>query len=414
MFGSKTAFKCSFILALLGAFASIYLLVHHIRLHLGWQDGPSFCSVNAQFDCDRVAMSSYSEFLGIPVAAFGLFYYLLWLLLLRANTSRIERPETWALLKVVALCGLIPVAILATVSYVEIQTICLVCAFTYFVTLGLGTVAFRAQPTGEPASLLSGVKELLSQFLPLRGARFNFGFVLSVALVAVASLFLPSVIMGAYRPADPIEHTETAEAKALRLWRAERQAPQAMQIVTGGPDHDFELGDPNGPVLITTYSDFACPHCKVVDEYLEKLATEMKVRLVFKNFPLDRSCNPLINRSFHDFSCRAAELARCAGAKDERLYWVAHDMLFAVAEMNEAALKSIEESLRKDVPDISRCIESDEQMVAINRHVSEGVALQLPGTPGVYVEGKRIEVMNAAIVRKILEEAMRRKFAPSP
>src|SRR5574344_488547 len=36
---------------------------------------PSFCSINEFIDCDGVAQTSFAQFLGIPLAYWGMFFY---------------------------------------------------------------------------------------------------------------------------------------------------------------------------------------------------------------------------------------------------------------------------------------------------------------------------------------------------
>src|SRR5438874_8264701 len=50
-------------------------------------------------------------------------------------------------------------------------------------------------------------------------------------------------------------------------------------------------GDPQAPVTIVEFSDFECPACQHAEGPLRKMLEFYKpgqVRLVFKNFPLDR------------------------------------------------------------------------------------------------------------------------------
>ena len=72
-------------------------------------------------------------------------------------------------------------------------------------------------------------------------------------------------------------------------------------------DQDMALGDPNAPVTVIEYASMTCPHCaKFHTDYLPEIKKKYidtgKVRLVFREFPLDRA------------AIQASILARCSGA----------------------------------------------------------------------------------------------------
>src|SRR5437868_4045723 len=57
--------------ALVASGIHIYLANHHYNLVLGSSEGGSICNINQTFNCDAVNLSSYSEFLKIPIAVWG-------------------------------------------------------------------------------------------------------------------------------------------------------------------------------------------------------------------------------------------------------------------------------------------------------------------------------------------------------
>ena len=78
------------------------------------------------------------------------------------------------------------------------------------------------------------------------------------------------------------------------------------------------LGDENAPVTMIEYASLTCPHCAtfhndVLPEIKEKLIDTGKLKLVFRDYPLD------------GVALRAAAVAQCAG--DDRYFGVLN-MLF--------------------------------------------------------------------------------------
>jgi protein-disulfide isomerase len=69
---------------------------------------------------------------------------------------------------------------------------------------------------------------------------------------------------------------------------------------------EHSLGDPGAPVTIIEYSSLTCPHCaqfhnEVLPELKERYIATGKVRLVYRDFPLDQR------------ALQASVLAHCAG-----------------------------------------------------------------------------------------------------
>ena len=83
-----------------------------------------------------------------------------------------------------------------------------------------------------------------------------------------------------------------------------------LPLVVGGTSAaepgEHALGDPNAPVTIIEYASLTCPHCAhfhndVLPDLKERYIETGKVRLVFRDFPLDER------------ALMAAALAHCAG-----------------------------------------------------------------------------------------------------
>jgi len=73
-----------------------------------------------------------------------------------------------------------------------------------------------------------------------------------------------------------------------------------------GPLPEMSLGDPKAPITIVEYASMTCPHCadfhkRVFPELKTKYIDTGKVRLIFREFPLD------------NLAAAVSELARCLG-----------------------------------------------------------------------------------------------------
>ena len=86
-------------------------------------------------------------------------------------------------------------------------------------------------------------------------------------------------------------------------------------------------GPRDAAITIVEFSDFQCPHCAEAFPDLRKLVrSHSDVRLVFRHYPLDSSCNASLPAPLHPNACLAAMAAECAG--DQGRFWEYHDVLF--------------------------------------------------------------------------------------
>lgn len=91
------------------------------------------------------------------------------------------------------------------------------------------------------------------------------------------------------------------------------------ELLKSGAVPDNALGDPNAPVTVDEYASLTCSHCRVfhdetLPEVKKRLIDTGKVRLIYRDFPLDQ------------YATAGAMLARCAG---DGKYFPVVDAFFA-------------------------------------------------------------------------------------
>lgn len=151
-----------------------------------------------------------------------------------------------------------------------------------------------------------------------------------------AVLFVAAAIAGIAQPAHP--------------------ASAAGETAPKGPVlEDMALGRDDAPVTIVEYASLSCPHCATFHEETlpalrEKYIDTGKVRLVFREFPLERT------------AFWASIIARCAG---EKRYFAFIDAFFAKqqawysAEDPFAALSRIARLGGLSARDVEACREDE-------------------------------------------------------
>ncbi len=153
------------------------------------------------------------------------------------------------------------------------------------------------------------------------------------------------------------------------------------------------LGDPQAPVVIVDYSDFACSHCadfaagtggRIVDEYV----ASGDVYFIY------RSVGALLNSPA---STQAAEAAYCAG--DENKFWEYHDLLFANQGLLFADIRAditsklaqLAEILEIDMASFQTCLESGKYEDRVAEDEREARLAGVSGTPSFLINGRLIK-----------------------
>ena len=147
------------------------------------------------------------------------------------------------------------------------------------------------------------------------------------------------------------------------------------------------MGDENAPVTMIEYASLTCPHCasfhtEVLPEIKEKLIDTGKLKLIFRDYPLD------------GVALRAAAIAQCAG--DDRYFGVL-SMLFK-SQMNWARsqdpIASIKEVVRfggMTSDAVDACI-ADQELIdgIVGSRITGEQEFNVRSTPSFVIDGDTI------------------------
>lgn len=168
--------------------------------------------------------------------------------------------------------------------------------------------------------------------------------------------------------------TTTPPTAATGQPAAEEQAPIDVSVVTEG---FYSLGDPDAPVLLVEYSDYACPFCKRFND-------ETKPQIV-QNY-VDEGLVRFVRKDFIAVGGdRAAEAAHCAG--DQGAYWEYNDILMAnqAADRGNWASADVHRgyatTLGLDADALVACFEARTHQAKVAASTAEGAQNGGSGTP---------------------------------
>jgi protein-disulfide isomerase len=137
------------------------------------------------------------------------------------------------------------------------------------------------------------------------------------------------------------------------------------------------LGDPNAPVTIVEYSDFACPFCK-------RFAEETKPQIIAEY--IDSGDVYFVRKDFIAVGGqRAAEAAHCAG--EQGAFWEYVDTLYGNQAADRGSWNDVAvhaeyaNTLGLDAAALTTCIEEGRYTNRVNQSSQEAVANGGSGTP---------------------------------
>ncbi|MBN2574495.1 MAG: thioredoxin domain-containing protein [Deltaproteobacteria bacterium] len=354
--------------ALLACLAGLWLSIVLEQIHFKIHTDPafhSFCAIDRKVNCDLVSRSPYAVFFGVPLAAWGIFAYVL-----AAAVSLWGLRSRWPRLAVACglALGLLYVAasvVLGAVSTFLVTAICTLCLATYGINLlFLVCMLLAARPVGLSAALAELPRAPRAR--PLR-------VLLVLGIVGAGMLALVA--------AHPAYWKSAATAG-----RSKPSAPSLPHGVEPGGGH--YLGAERPLVTLVEFSDYECPYCRQAHFGLRSLLERFptRLRLVHRHYPLDPSCNPSLEVRMHDNACFAAAVAECAGRQER--FWPANDYLYAEARsLHARSTHEIARDIGLDAAALEECLRGEGPR-SVARDMDEGERLQLQGTPSLVVDGK--------------------------
>lgn len=363
------------ILAIIGIVLTVELAVIYYNANYVEYGLSSFCSINNLVDCDGAARSNLAQFLGIPLAYWGFFFYLTILFL--TVVDKLKKNKTLAFLEVfkepkayVGALGTIAFVIsmiLAGISYFYIKKICLLCIVTYVIDFVIALIA----TDGMFKNIIKAFKTTIIDFVD--GAK-KYTKTFIILLITVICFLIFSGTTYTFVP-----HIKSS--KDIMKYRKMKYNPYR---VSGNI-----LGNENADVVINLYSDFVCPLCYIHNIMLHKAVKEYKnIRVEHINMPFDKTCNPNMHYSMHPKACFMSIGA--LAAKKQGNYWGMSSLLY---ENNPRTLKEmlkLAETAGLNLEQFQKDLYSESIKKELKIEVFNGNNLNIDATPTMYINGDKI------------------------
>ncbi len=384
---SKLTFIIILLFALIGIAVSVELTFVHHSTHTD-NKFSSMCAVNDRVNCETVARSPYSVFLGAPVSVWGILgYFLIGLFSVWGlQCSKYNRSWPLGVLTVLAFFALCTSGFLAYISFTKIDSICLFCMTLYVIAILLTvwmSVTFIKFKLNPVKVIYEDIKSLLSR-------PFHF------AMIAVPTIAVTLAVMFAVPPYW--QHIGWKDLPKLNTGK--------------DMNGDHWIGAEKPMLNIIEYSDYQCPYCRNAHRNARIIAAKYpdEVRLVHKHVPLDKACNKSIVDSYHTYACKFSKATVCASRQGK--FWEMNDAIFSIQDSIRAVDVNVEHlavELGLDRLNFVSCMEEKDFPKDILRNIEESERLQIAGTPTFIIHGQEFEgSVSEAFVANYVEQ-MRKK-----
>lgn len=361
------------ILSLVGIIITIKLACIYYVANFQQYALSSFCSINDFIDCDGAARSILAQFWGIPLAYWGLFFYVTVLFLTFVDKLKNVRflgflnvfKNPMSYITFLGTIAFVVSMVLAGMSLFKINKLCILCLITYFIDLAIALTAFGA----KPKQFIQAMKDTFVDFIA--GVK-SYPKTFVVLLIMATSFLCYSGMTDNFVP-------HIKKHKSIMKYRKITYNPYRVM--------GNELGDSNGTVVIELYSDYVCPLCYIHNIMLHQAVKELSnVKIVHHNLPFDKECNPYININMHPGACYMSRAA--IASRNQGNYWGMSSLLYENQPQKEEDLLKLVEELGMDKAKFLKDMEAESTYKEIEDEVSKANEMGLDATPTMFVNGE--------------------------
>jgi uncharacterized membrane protein/protein-disulfide isomerase len=396
---NKYARPIILVLALAALGASVAALYVHYRI-IKDPTYSSFCDISETVSCEAVLESPYATVRGVPVAAGGVVWSAL-VLLISGLGMRREAPDGYAAsagyIFVLATVALSAVLYLAYASFFVIGKACPLCMTMYVAVIGIFLISggISMALSALPSRLTRDLRSIATSPTPaVLALLFIVGSVSLVAFFPRAEEQTATTAGEVYTP--PTETIDPDQLAEFNKW-IDSQPRVSVPVPANGAQ-----------VLVVEFLDFQCPSCR--QAYMEykgivaKYRNDPKVRFVTMDFPLDSECN---TAGIHPAACEAAAAVRMAKAKGKG------------AEMEEYFFSNQEKMtptwVKDGVRKVANVTDFDAQYSKVLDQVKADAALgrqlDVQGTPTFFVNGIKVNALRPVFFEALIEHELKKASA---
>ncbi|HCU79873.1 MAG: hypothetical protein CL789_04405 [Chloroflexi bacterium] len=164
------------------------------------------------------------------------------------------------------------------------------------------------------------------------------------------------------------------------------------------------LGSMGAPVLVQSFSNFPCPHCRTL---ARDAASQIESNFVESGLVRYEYHYATFDQSVGRFAAEAAECANQQGA-----FWPYHDILYANQtgvrdQYSERRLIAFAEDLDLDGREFRSCLDEGRSSAVVQQDAELASEMGVNATPTVFINGEKVEgSMPFEVYREIIEREL--------
>jgi hypothetical protein len=282
---------------------------------------------------------------------------------------------------------LIASLVMGGIAFISLGAACKLCIGIYIASLVAflaALVAWRKAATGPAlgarAPTASGAADTMpaSAYDPMRdhGADpLSLGALAAAATLGVAFVLVP---VGVYATTMPNYARYVGTCGTL----AHPEDPGGLMLtlsVNPGGKPTIEILDP------------LCPSCAAFETRLSASGLDEKLSRKVLLFPLDSTCNWMVDEPVHPGACTVSEAVLCAGPTAPQVIAWAFEEGEHIRDATRADPTAAARLVRARFPGLASCLGTPAVRAKLNRSLRWAVSNRLPVlTPQLYVEGRKL------------------------
>ena len=395
------------ILSVSGAVISWLLLYQHYfpDLNLGFIS----CGSGLSNPCITVGQSKYSSIFGIPVAGFGVIYFMILTFLILVADYAQERYYK-------ILCGIgfpltaagLIVNIILGILMIKIGQLCKLCAATYIINLAIFIILIFFIKNNF---FVNEIKKSLKSFFIPKDSDTKAVLALSIIFVfCLSAVVLAGANIIKFKSGFSKNQNENKFLSSFY-----NQKEENIKF----PESNLTIGRSDAKVKIYIFNDFLCSACRKLYE-IEKYIIpkyEGKIQIVYFHYPLDISCNNDMEETIYPNSCLASKSMYAAGEADffeeylhiHFLNYGNYEDGFEIEHVyknltdTSAQFKIKPEAIEK----FKSVMNKSGEINQISEHIESAKNLKMESTPTIYIAGRKlVGVPKKEILESIIEKEL--------
>jgi protein-disulfide isomerase len=184
----------------------------------------------------------------------------------------------------------------------------------------------------------------------------------------------------------------TSYVLAMPSYEKSTRGCGSLPQVEGNHDVFVHLaGHTPGARKVIEIFDPLCPACKAFEERLAASGLEQQMQRDLLLFPLDKTCNWMVENSMHPGACAVSMAVLCAGPNAKTVMDWAFSEQSTLEKQTKTHPDSMPSLVTKRFPELRDCMNSAVTKARLSQSLRWAVKNRVPVlTPQLYVDGQRL------------------------